>query len=67
MFVLSPLREFSFIFRCKVCSAAGGNIKKLAILILLILIFVKASLKQQNQDIKDKVDPLSKEIAQLKE
>ena len=32
MFVLSPLREFSFIFRCKVCSAAGGNIKKLEIL-----------------------------------
>ena len=32
MFVLSPLREFSFIFRGKVCSAAGGNIKKLEIL-----------------------------------
>ena len=29
---LSPLREFSFIFRGKVCSAAGGNIKKLEIL-----------------------------------
>ena len=32
MFVLSPLREFSFIFRCKVCSAAGEHIKKLEIL-----------------------------------
>ena len=32
MFVLSPLREFSFIFRRKVCSAAGGHIKKLEIL-----------------------------------
>ena len=32
MFVLSPLREFSFIFRCKLCSAAGGHIKKLEIL-----------------------------------
>ena len=32
MFVLSPLREFSFIFRCEVCSAAGGHIKKLEIL-----------------------------------
>ena len=32
MFVLSPLLEFSFIFRCKVCSAAGGHIKKLEIL-----------------------------------
>ena len=32
VFVLSPLSEFSFIFRCKVCSAAGGHIKKLEIL-----------------------------------
>ena len=32
VFVLSPLREFSFIFRYKVCSTAGGNIKKLEIL-----------------------------------
>ena len=32
VFVLSPLREFSFIFRCKVCSAAGEHIKKLEIL-----------------------------------
>ena len=32
VFVLSPLREFSSTFRCKVCSAAGGNIKKLEIL-----------------------------------
>ena len=32
MFVLSPLREFSFIFRCKVCSAAGENFKKVEIL-----------------------------------
>ena len=32
MFVLSPLREFSFIFRCKVCSAAGEHFKKLEIL-----------------------------------
>ena len=32
MFVLSPLREYSFIFRCKVCSAPGQNIKKLEIL-----------------------------------
>ena len=32
VFLLSPLREFSFIFRCKVCSAAGENIKKLEIL-----------------------------------
>ena len=32
VFVLSALREFSFIFRCKVCSTAGGNIKKLEIL-----------------------------------
>ena len=32
MFVLSPLREFSFIFRCKVCSAAGENFKKFEIL-----------------------------------
>ena len=29
---LSPLREFSFIFRCKVCLAAGGHFKKLEIL-----------------------------------
>ena len=32
MFVLSPLPEFSFTFRCKVCSAAGENIQKLEIL-----------------------------------
>ena len=32
VFVLSLLREFSSIFRCKVCSAAEGNIKKLEIL-----------------------------------
>ena len=32
VFVLSPLREFSFIFRSKVCSTAGGNIKKFEIL-----------------------------------
>ena len=32
MFVLSPLREFSFIFRCEVCSAAGRHIQKLEIL-----------------------------------
>ena len=31
LFVLSPLREFSFICRCKVCSAAGGHFKKLEI------------------------------------
>ena len=34
VFVLSPLHEFSFIFRCKlkVFSAAGGHFKKLEIL-----------------------------------
>ena len=35
MFVLGPLREFSFIFRCKVCSAAGEHIKNLEILLRL--------------------------------
>ena len=42
--------------------------------VLLLIIFTEimpnetvSSLKQQNQDIKDKVDALSKEIAQLKE
>ena len=27
VFVLRRLREFSFIFRCKVCSTAGGHVK----------------------------------------
>ena len=34
-FVLSPLHEFSFIFRCKVRSTAGGHVKKLEILLRL--------------------------------
>ena len=43
MFVLSPLREFSSIFRYKVCSAAGGNIKKLEILPRLLVQRVKSA------------------------
>ena len=32
LITLCPLPEFSFIFRCKVCSAAGVHVKKLEIL-----------------------------------
>ena len=43
LITLCPLREFSFIIRCKVCSAAGGHVKKLQILLRLHFERVKSA------------------------
>ena len=57
MFVLSPLREFSFIFRCKVCSAAGGHVKKLEILLRLHFEKGKSAEREDETRNSNKVTP----------
>ena len=66
MFVLhvSPLREFSFIFHCKVCSTAGGHVKKLKILLSNYILKGQKVLNERMKPENNKVTPSLQFITQ---